>query len=503
MEKATGKRSVGFDPPHLTLRDMVGPIFRHGLVVAVTFVSILLVSIFLAWGWASCYYVATMQVVVGRERLDPAVTSQPTAAVQETNRVVSTDDVASEVALLQGGDMLREVAQTCKLAEGGTSFWGRFDSRDSNVRKAATLESATRALAGALKVEAQKTSRLIDVRYGSTDSPETAGCVLQTLAKLYLEKHLRLQRPAGALEFFAQETDKYQRALAESESRLVKFSKTEGVAAPEILRTDLAQELVSAQANLHQTQQAIAADRQRIENIKAQKALTPSRSSTSEASMSANLLLDHLHSTLLDAELKRTQLLMKYDPSYPLVRETDEEIAQTGEAIAAAEQRKYVNTTTDRDLTFEYLRQDQAKTEADLASEQARAVALQTSVHDIRMEVVNLDAKTVQQAALLRDAKANEGNYLLYLTKREQERTSDALDDKRIANVAIAVPPDVPVLPARSPFSIAFVGFWLAFVAAIGAGYLAELADPSFRTPSEVEEMLNIPILAAMPKRVA
>jgi uncharacterized protein involved in exopolysaccharide biosynthesis len=138
-----------------------------------------------------------------------------------------------------------------------------------------------------------------------------------------------------------------------------------------------------------------------------------------------------------------------------------------------------------------------------LASDQAKAVTLRSSIHDIGLEVVNLDAKTVQQAALLREAKANEGNYLLYLTKREQERTSDALDNKRIANVAIAVPPDVPVLPARSPFSIVFAGFWLALGAAIGAGYLAELADPSFRTPSEIEEMLNITVLAAIPKQAA
>jgi uncharacterized protein involved in exopolysaccharide biosynthesis len=193
---------------------------------------------------------------------------------------------------------------------------------------------------------------------------------------------------------------------------------------------------------------------------------------------------------------------MKYDPSYPLVKEIDAEIAETNEAIAAAEQAKYVNATTDRDQTFEYLRQDLAKTEADLASDQAKAGALQASIHEMQLQVVDWDAKAVQQAALKREAKANEDSYLLYLTKREQERTSDALDDKRIANVAIAVPAEVPVLPARNPLSVVFSGFWVALVLALVAGYLAEFADPSFRTPSEVEETLNIPILAAVPKQV-
>jgi uncharacterized protein involved in exopolysaccharide biosynthesis len=503
MEKTNIKKLTGYDTPRLTLRDMLSPLFRHRLAVTMTFSSIFLVSILVAWVWANHYYVATMQVLVGRERLDTAVTPQPTAAVQETNRVVTTYDVDSEVTLLQGRDMLRQVAQTCKLAKGGASLWGIFDFRDPDVKKAAVLESATKRLAGSLKVESQKTSRVIEVRYGSTDSPETTACVLQTLGKLYLERHLRLQRPAGALEFFAQETDKYQRALAESESKLVKFSKMERIAAPEILRTDLAQELIAAQANLHHTHQAIAANRQRIENVKAQMAVTPSRSFTIEASISANLLLDQLHSTLLAAQLKRTQLMMKYDPSYPLVKEVDAEIVETKEAIAAAERAKYINTSTDRDQTFEYLRQDQAKTEADLAAEEAKAAALETSIHDMQLQMVNLDAKAVKQAGLLREAKANEGNYLLYLTKREQERTSDALDEKRIANVAVAVPAEVPVLPAHSPLSIMFAGFWIALLAAICAGYVAELADSSFRTPSEVEELLNVTVLAAVPKKVA
>jgi polysaccharide biosynthesis transport protein len=503
MGKTKIAKPADYDVPELTLRDMLRPLFRHRWAVSVTFTSIFVASVVLAWGWANRYYVATMQVVVDRTRLDPAVTAQPTAALQETNKTVTTEDVDSEVALLQGRDMLREVAQTCKLAEERFSFWGSKNDHDQDLRKATALEGATRALAGSIKVEAQKTSRVINVGYGSTRSPETTACVLQTLAKLYLQKHLRLQHPAGALDFFAQETNKYQRALAESESQLVEFSKTEGIAAPEVLRTNLAQELIAAQTNLNQTHQAIAGDQQRIENIKAQMAATPSRSATAEAAISANLLLDNLHSTLLAAQLKRTQLLLKYDSSYPLVKEVETEIAQTTEAIAAAEKAKYINTTTDRDPTFEYLRQDQAKTEADLASDKARAAALQTSIRDINVQMVSLEAKTVEQAALVRQAKANEANYLLYLTKREQERASDALDDKRIANVAIAVPPNVPVLPARSPFAVMFTGFFIAVLAAIAAGYVAELVDQSFRTPTEVEGTLNIPILAAVPKKCA
>src|SRR5215472_1849270 len=278
MQNTNLRKPAGYDIPRLTVRDMLRPLFRHRLVVTFTFSTVFLISILVAFVWGKHYWVATMQVVVGRERLEPAVTPQPTAAVQEAANVVTTDDVDSEVALLQGRDMLREVAETCKLAGTGSSFSSRKEPDDQDLRKVAALEGATKALAASIKVEVQKTSRVIDVRYGSTRSPETAACVLQTLAKLYLQKHLRLQRPAGTLEFFTQETDKYKQALAQSESELVRFSKAGGTAAPEILRTDLAQQLTTTQGNLSQARQAIAANAQRIDNIKAQMAVTPSRS---------------------------------------------------------------------------------------------------------------------------------------------------------------------------------------------------------------------------------
>jgi uncharacterized protein involved in exopolysaccharide biosynthesis len=414
--------------------------------------------------------------------------------------------VASEIALLQGRDMLQQIVQICKLTKESSSVSDSLkgsDSKDLELKNAKLLESATNRLASKLSVEAQKTSHVIEVKYGNKGAPETPACVLQTLGKLYLAKHLRLQRPAGTYDFFAAETEKYQQALAQSELRLADFSKSQGVAAPEILRTDMAQQLILAQANLYQSRQIIAAGRQRLENLKKQMAETPSRSSTAEASIAANTLLQQLQSSLLAAQLKKTQLLVKYDPSYPLVKEADAEIAQTKDAIDEAEKAKYINTTTDRDPTYEYLRQDQAKTEADLVSEQATADELLKTTRGMQSEIVSLDGTAVKQEALLREAKANEANYLLYLTKREQERTSDALDEKRIANVAIAVPAEVPALPARNPFSIVLPGFLLALLGGIGAGYLAEFADPSFRTPSEVEEMLNITVLAAVPRRVA
>jgi uncharacterized protein involved in exopolysaccharide biosynthesis len=502
MTKSNRGNKSEHEMPELTLRDMLAPLFRHRRMVVISFCCVFVAATLVAWAWAARYYVSTMQVVVAQDRSDPAITSAQIANINN-NRAVTTDQVTSEVALLQGNDMLRTVVATCGLVDDKWAPSDMFSSSDPQRRMAMRQESAARSLAKQIKVEAAATSDVIDVKYGRLGEPEVPACVLQTLGNLYLEKHLHLQRPAGSSDFFAQETETYRQALADSEARLTKFSRTEGVAAPDILRTDMAGQLAASQAALYQAQQAIAAGGKRIENIKEQMKTTPARSSTAESSIAANLLMENLQATLLASQLKRSQLLMKYDASYPLVKEADQEIAQTQEAIANAEKAKYINQTTDRDPTYEFLRQDEAKTEADLASERATAAALVNSIHGMRAQTVELDQDVVKQSALVREAKADEGNYLLYLNKREQERTSDALDQKRIANVAIAVPAVVPVLPAYSPWLIMFLGFFLAIFLAVAAAFVAEYLDPSFRTPEEVMKTLNMPVLATMPKRAA
>ena len=338
--------------------------------------------------------------------------------------------------------------------------------------------------------------------YKSID-PQVAYGVLKKLADLYMQKHLAVQRPTGSFDFFAQQTDSYKQALADSEKRLISFGKDQGTVAPDVQRTFMAQQVVSFVANLHQAQQSVAANEQRITDEEARLKTMPARSSTAEVSNDANLLTQQLQANLLAAQIKRTQLALKYDAKYPLVQEADQEIAQTQAALAEAKTTRYVDQTTDRDPTYEFLRQDIAKTRADLASQKATAAALTRTIQTMQSQMVDLDGKALQQADLIRETKADESNYLLYLSKREQERTSDALDQKRIGNVAIAVPPSVPILPAVSPILVMLIGVFLASFVSVAAAFVAEYLDSSFRTPAEVIEVLRIPVLAAFPKRVA
>lgn len=501
MAEKDSKNPYQSNTRYTTARDWIAIGFRRRRLVIVTFCGVMLGVILFTWMWALRYHEASMQILVEQDRTDPAISTAQTAAVV-SDALVTTDQMNSEMALLQGTDMLRSVVVTCGLDK----IWSPSDiflPSDPARREAMKVAKETKRLASALDVEVEKSADVIDVSYGKTGNPQTPACVLQNLSSLYLQKHLLLRRPAGTTTFFADKTDAYRKALAESEARVADFGRDEGVVAPDVQRTLMATQLVNSTMSLHQAQQQIAADEHRIQDLESQLKTTPARSSTAEQSLAASALLQELNANLLAAEVKRSQLLLKYKADYPLVTEADQEIAQTKAAINQAEKAQFVNQTTDRDPAFELVREDLIKTRADLASEQATAAAVTSTIRSLQATAVELDEKSVRQASLVRDAKANESNYLLYLSKREQERTSDALDRKSIANVAIAVPPVVPVIPAYSPILVMAIGFLLAIFVAIGSAVIAEYLDPSFRTPAEVLEILHVPVLASVPKQAA
>ena len=155
--------------------------------------------------------------------------------------------------------------------------------------------------------------------------------------------------------------------------------------------------------------------------------------------------------------------------------------------------------TTDENPTYQFVATELARARAEYSALQARAAATQAIVAMYRKEAEQLEQKGIVHQDLLRAQKTDEDNYLLYLKKREEARMSDALDQRGILNVIVAEQPIVPVLPVGSPFMTVVLGFVMAAVVSTGTALAAEYVDPSFRTPAQVIDELNIPMLAAVP----
>jgi uncharacterized protein involved in exopolysaccharide biosynthesis len=483
----------------ITMRDLIAPLFRRKRAMIGAFIAFTILTSLAAYSLSSSYKVR-VELLVNRDRVDPSVTAQTTSGGPTTQLPLTEEEINSEAEILLSPDLLRQVVLANNLQDREHKSIVAWIVNPQNDEW--YISRAVDHLAKGLNIEVVKKTNMIGVTYKSTD-PKIAYGVMEKLSNLYMEKHLAVHRPSGSFDFFSKETDRYKEALDKSEAALAEFGSKEGVVVPDVQRTNLAQLSMNTLASLHNTQQIIAADEQRIATDEKQMKATPARSTTQQVSNSADVLLQQLQTNLLAAQVKRTQLAMKYDASYPLVKEADKEIAQTQSAIEEAKKMQYVNETTDRDPTFEFLREDVARARTDLAAQKATEGALKQSLERVQSEMVSLDKKALKQQDLQREAKADESNYLLYLAKREQERTSDALDKNRIGNVTIAVPAVFPLLPATSPFLIMAVGLFVAVFMSIGLAFILDYFDSSFRTPAEVMETLRIPVLGAVPRQSA
>ena len=484
-----------------TLRDIATPLFRHPKLLLLTFMGLLLATVLGTILLPKDSYQAKMKILVKRERVDAAV-SPGRDAVMSNPGEVTEEELNSEVELLKSRDLLEKVVVLCHLQDlQARHFWDRLPGGSGSARETEKkISQAVLALENKLQVEPLKKTDLIQVTYDSPD-PELAARVLRTLSNLYLEKTVAVHRPPGAFEFFQTESQHYDQELQTAESQLSKFDREKGVTDPQLEKQMALQKLSEFEATFNSTQVAIKEVEKRARTVEDQLASTPEQTVSQVRSSENQYLMQQLKTTLLDLELKRTALLEKFKPDYRPVQEVQKQIEQTIATIAKAENSPDREETTDRNPSYEWLRAELTKSNAELASLHARASETLSVIQQYRKQLGVIDVNGSQQENLTREVKEAEGNAMLYKQKREEARIGDALDRQRIVNVAIAEAATVPALPARPHWALTLLfGTLLACLVSPGVAFAVDHFDPSLRTPDELRDVLQIPVLAALPK---
>jgi uncharacterized protein involved in exopolysaccharide biosynthesis len=482
-----GHRSYSF-----TARDVAAIGFRHQKVLFLCFVGVLL-GVGLSSLFLPAKYKAETKLLVKRERVDPVITPE-TSAPMTFHDTVSEEEINSEVELMTSSDVLQKVVVTCgldkkKVLSGILHPWQTAANR---------TDKAVADLRSELQVEVMKKTNVISVSYESKD-PRVAQKVLATLDDVYLQKHLDVHHPSGQFEFFDQQAEKYRQDMMAAEAQLKQFADQQGGVAPATMRDMTLQKLADFNSSLSTTRASIAESQKRIADLEKQAQSTPQRLTTQMKSGNNAQVLENLKSTLLTLEMKRTELLTKYQPTYPLVLEVDKQLTDTRAALANEESSPVKEETTDQNPTYAWVNGELAKAKADLSGMQAREIALTTVINTYQDQSRKLEQQGILQSDLNRTKATDESNYMLYTKKKEEARIEDALDRTRLLNVSIVQTPMLPSIPTRSPGIFALVAVLLAAAVSLGVVFAIDYADQSFRTPSEVMSELRIPVLAAVP----
>ena len=457
-------------------------------------VSGLVLASAVLYAFAGTKYEAKMKVLVRRGRAEAPVTAEENAPLDLTRMMITEEELNSEVGLLRDDEVLRKVVQ-----ETGVDGRDWFHFLRLSEGHAQRVERGARRLGTNLQVEAVKKTNLIAISYAA-DDPEAAAKVLQSLANVYLEKHMEVHRPAGAVRFFDQQTSESRRQLEESKRKLLDFTAKHDVVAAAQQRDLALQKLSEIDSSYRNTRIEVAETQQRVWELEGQLQRLPERTTTQVRMADNPELLKALKSSLLDLQLKRTQLLTKFEPGHKLVQEVEHQIAQAEATITAENALPVRDETTDKNAHYEWAKSELQAAQVQLRALQAREAATSAQEDAYRAMSRRLGEDAITQDDLVSTEKAAQENYLLYVKKQEEARMDDALDESGIVNVAIAEKPVAPALPLWSVSAVLAMGLAAAGAAGTIAAFAADYLDPAFRTPEDVLAYLNSPVLASLPR---
>lgn len=481
-----------------SLRDVASVWFRHKFLITVTFLTIAVGTAVVTFMMPN-EYESRMKILVKNVRSEVPITPERTTGMNGVpNTDVSETEINSEIELLTSKDLLNQVVSECGLARKHESLLQRLSLKEAPRNEAGQIEQASDRLAKDLVITPVKKANIIEITYSSA-SPQTAVAVLKKLGDLYLEKRVKLHRPAGTYEFFKSQADQYEQQLREAEKELSAFQQGMNVVSLSQQKDITVLKMTDAKTKLLETEAFLKEVNERINRLEQQMRTLQPRIVTQSRALPNQYSAERLNTMLVELQNRRTQLLSKFRSDDRLVRELDKEIDTTRAALQKASSQTAMEQSTDLNPLRQTLDTELARARVDQAGAQARHSILGGQLHDYEVQLSRLEGSTSQFQDLTRRVKEAENNYQLYEKKQEESRIADELDQNKITNVSLAEAPVQPQLPAKPnrPLNL-LLGIILGALIALGSAITAEFLRESVETPRELE--LSGQVLATIPR---
>jgi capsular exopolysaccharide synthesis family protein len=331
---------------------------------------------------------------------------------------------------------------------------------------------------GGLSILPDSKSRLVEIRYTSTD-PVFAAAAANAVAAAYIQQSLefKLSTSKEAGDFLSDRLAEQRKAVDVSERALQEFKEKNGaVAIAEGTSTIAVQRLTDLNGAL------IKARTERINKEALYKQLESMQAAgTIETfpAVLANEYIQGLKSNLAQLQREQAQLGERYLDGHPEMTKIRSAV-QTASAKLTTEISKVVEG-----VNSEY--------RAALAQEQS----LQGAMSAQRNEAIGQNKMDIAYAVLKREADSNRE---IYESLLQQTKETGISGERRATNVRVIDPAEVPRGPispnVRSDMTFAFVA---GLVLAIGLAFGFEYLDNRIKTPQELKASMNVPFLGMVP----
>src|SRR5437899_10993127 len=121
-----------------------------------------------------------------------------------------------------------------------------------------------------------------------------------------------------------------------------------------------------------------------------------------------------------------------FRPDDRLVREIDDQIRNTREALSHAEGKTAVEEATDLNPLRQMLETELSRARLDQTGARARHDTLSGQLQQYEAALKKLESDTGEHHDLKREVKRAEDNYQLHAKKREDARIHDELDGQKV-----------------------------------------------------------------------
>ena len=474
---------------HGNLRDMITPIFRHKVIIITVFLAVVAAATVNTFLTVPTYEASSKILIkFGRENV-----FMPTGPSANGARDILFDSareerINSEVEILTGRNVIEQVVNEL----GAKTIYPGMDKKPLiprprlSSRELTPLEKATLALKKRVTVEGIKNSNIISIKFQHTN-PLTAAQVVNKQVSVFLEHHLNVYKASEKYGFFDEQVNLQEKKLAASENKLETFQKENGITNLGQQKALLLQQISDLEVDLAETKSEISKEGGKMQSLRGNSASESAGILMGEETELNPGAMSGIRNRLSELKLEEQDLLTRYTEQSKRVSEIRQEIEKAQNVLYTEEQMYHNKAIVSIGHNLNALKR------------QAKTQEKQLIGYQQKLGSVNSTERKLKR--LQRELGINEGNYQRSVTQMEEARTSNAMDNQRIANISViepALPPIKPVKPNK--LLNIMLSIFLGAFAALGIAFLSDFLSHTFNNNEDINKHLDLPVFASIPE---
>ena len=443
-----------------------------------------------------CAGLALLALLAGLFVLPIKYTSKTTILAQESDIIQPLlEGRAVATGVTDRAGIARQVIYSRKVLQGAMQAGGWMEADPTPVEQDKIMEDIRHST-----VIRSPRENLIEISFSDSD-PERTLKVTEQLAELFMQESLATKERESreAFEFIDSQVSGYHAKLADAEENLQSFRSSNADALPGSA-ADTNARIGALRNQVEQTRMTLMEQRSREQSLRAQI--------SGESAVTAVQTRENMYrGQLIQLQGQLDTLLLNFTEQHPDVVRIRHQMDDIRSALSAEADRPStgnndgLNGDAQMNPLYVELRSQLAQTRREAAATASRLSASESMLAGELARGRRIALSEGDLAELTRDYEVNRDIYQDLLRRRENARVSMDLDkEKRGLTMRVQDPATLPLRPTGlSLMHFVLAGLFAALAIPVALLFLLAKFDPRIRSRKQLQEAVEVPVLASIP----